>query len=587
MAQGYRKTKAVLSLLAGGALLAGAGGIWWYRQVELLREERDNGRLEKAQDMLEAGDPRQALVYIPSAFRMAAMDPARIRAWQMLELDAAEKARDIERLVKLYGQIPDEVLKREEASILVSRLLMHSQDMGEYRKLRDAWKGRESMLESWFVLEADQFLVNKDKMGAMNYLQSRSFPGARDAGRLMRLAMIAGERDTDAARGYLDRARNAAPAQPDVHFFLADFYEKMEALIPARLEYLMAFATVPTNIFFGDQVGEFYRRQGDADLAMHVWGSIIDQPFSEPIWIKVLFWSKVMKPATVDLTSREVPSNGPLGPIVTLIASLPPSTFWRDSADLPSAGTASKAIALQCVYWLQLLERLQRGDESKAADLMQLNPNRAKSWKPGLERALIRVLHYRQMKTLQLPGERQDALPPQDETHEIFVGIEEASKKERDRYPAVGVPPEMDALLMNDHVFSWLLLAAGWTEAGLQLAEGLDPMAASAPGWAWDLVYRGLAANRGKGEASAFLESSGRTAPAQDPEGEVELPQGAGFAPVIDVNESPVQRVVRACQEENWSEVHHAVLDLVERTGDLGKASRELRAVEAQFGGAP
>lgn len=586
MAQGYRKTKAILALLAGGALLAGAGGFWWYGQVEHLRAERDSDRLTKAQDALEAGDPRQALVFIPSAFRMAGMDEQRIRTWQKLELDAAEKARDIERIVKLYGQIPSEVLKKEEASLLAARFFMHINDGAEFRKIRESWKGREAMEESWFVMEADQFLVNKDKVGAMVYLQSKSFAGTKDSGRLMRMAMIAGEKDTDEALGYLDQARNASPAQPDVHFFLGDFYEKMEKPIPARLEYLLSLAVVPGNIFFGDQLAEFYRRQGNSDLAMFTWGSLIDQPFSEPIWMKVLFWSKVMKPSTVDIAKREPPSTGPLGAVVARMASMPPDSFWMENSEEPTSGTASQAIAIQCVYWLQLLERLKAKDEAKAADLMELNPNRAKSWKPGLERALIRVLHYRQMKTLQLPGEQQDVLPPQDEKHEVFTAIEDATKQERDNYPAVGVSREMDALLGSDRIFSWLLLASGWTEAGLRLGEGLAPMGEEAPAWAWDLMYRGIAANRGKTEATQFLEKHGRPVPAGDPRAEVVLPDGSGFAPVVGVDEPAADRVARACREENWSDVHHAVMDLVKRAGDLGKASRELRTVETQFGGA-
>src|SRR5207248_2058510 len=141
----------------------------------------------------------------------------------------------------------------------------------------------------WFELDVDALLRRGRRAEAAALLNSQSFSGAADCGRLARLAMLNTPANLKAAWDYLDRAFALDPHNPEVRLFRGEILDGVGRHDPAKVEYLAALEADPDNPFIRDQLAEFYRRAGSYDLAMITWASgLTNNSATDLIWLKTV-----------------------------------------------------------------------------------------------------------------------------------------------------------------------------------------------------------------------------------------------------------------------------------------------------------
>ncbi len=488
-----------LSVLGGATLLA--GGIRW-RSFVVAKQEK--AQITATQRLLQEGRSADALSIIWSH---GGMPPAGEREGQWLEFEvtALEQMKDARYLLPLYDKHPALFDKHEYASAIVARALLQSHDKEGYAKLLGHWEKIKKHPEYWFEIEADNRIANGDRAGATSLLKTARFEGDKDCGRLLRLATIAANSDLKAAWQYLQEAFQKNPKHPDVRSFRGQVLERLGKPEWARVEYTAALVTNPNNPLLRDQLAQFYLRRQNYELALQTWQDGMKSPSLDAIWLKSLFWSKLYRP--IDTANIGKCPSGDLEPLVTSLQHIPKENLWDDSAfeSLTEARRYEKQRPE--VYWLKLLNSLQRGDDAAALALLQKNSFRATSYQPYLERALVQVLTYRKSKTL--PAKIEGFTPlsySEAEQHQFILEIERSAGK--------SVSPQLDKFLRSDHVFSALCFAVGWCEAGLTLLGDTNRvLPADTPAWYAYAVTQSLRSNRSTEAAVAFAKQQAPSSP--------------------------------------------------------------------------
>lgn len=469
-----------------GALLAcflfgGVIAVRAWRKAVMARLEEQ--AFSRATLLVKAGAPLGALACIDEEPR----SDLRL-AWSKLEFEAMVAARHIPRLVSAYGRDPKRVLAHEEASLLVARALVAARQRDGFTQLRDHWRGRELRQEWWLALDADLLGFDGKPREAEALLRSRKFEGEPESTRLVRLALLAAGRSLQESWALLDRAYELAPRNPEIRSFRAQILESINKSAQARVEYVSAHVADPKNPLLRDDLAEFYRRQGDYDLALRTWRDALALPAPDFIAVKEAFWSRLIQSGATPASRSKV--QGSLAPLAEFINTLPSGCMWDAEAfgRLPQGERFARERAE--VFWLQLIELLRTGGEKEATALLRENRFRDRSWRPDLETALSRILHFRRQGSLAALGVA--STPGATNSHPFFQELERLSKAERVGGKATSVPADLTAFLNSGNAFAAAFLAAGWREAALSLAP---PRVAEpvpiwfAYGWAQCLRY--------------------------------------------------------------------------------------------------
>lgn len=501
------------ALLGLGVLILGiaivAGFFSWRSYVIRSQEQRS---LANAERLIEQDRPNEALEIIKTM--KASSQPDNSGKWLSLEIRALEQSRNIHRLLYLYSQYPLEVLGHEKASILVARALLETRKLDLFTQLRDSWRPREKSPEFWFALDADALIIQKKQSEALAFLTSRSFKGAADCGRLVRLALFKAEANLDQAWNLLEEAYRADPHNPDVRSFRAQVLEYEGKMPSARFEYVAAFLSDPKNPLLRDQLADFYRRQSNYGLALQTWIEGLASPVPDFFWIKTLFWARVTHPVKIDLTNSVTPS-GEMAPLIEAMQNLKKETFW-DSNLLGDELSLSKiAGSRQEIFWLQLIQALHEGSEARAMELLKSSSFKRSSFHPELERTLQIVLVYRRWGVFVEPEGK--AIKPSTSGkfgHQLFEHLHKLTNKKDSSYKNVTIPADLDALLKSKEAFSSVFLAAGWLEAAIGLHK-LPVIPDDFPDWVAYGFTQALRYNKGN---KAALEFAGhqKTTPALD-----------------------------------------------------------------------
>jgi predicted Zn-dependent protease len=483
-----------------GLLAAVAAGAWvgltqWSSYVAA---RNDDQLYRTAATLLATGKVAAAAEVIRSRPTGQNTSAGTSRRWRDLQVATAALLRQVPQLLAIEARWPESIAANEDASLLVARVRLDSGHYEEANKLMAKWTNRSGQPQVWFALEVDALLAQKKRSAALALLQSRSFAGPADCGRLLRLALLS-VNDLPAAWKYLDQAYALDPRNTDVRSFRAQILERIGKRPLARVEYVAAYVAAPSNPMLGDQLAEFYRRGGDYDDALDTWAGESSKPLFDFIWTKAWFWSHVVRP-----TKLAAPRGDELGALVKLEAGLPPNTFWnaaRFAATAPARGYPGQQ---QEIYWLGLLEMLRHHDEKGAAEALRLNPPGTQSWAPDLETALRHILSYRADGVLNPRNQPMLTLSaPADQLHPFFVELDDLAHAERTGGPVM--PPEMARLLHGDAAFAAAMLATGWSEAALRLSTP-DEKCDGLPGWFAYGYIQALRVNRGNEPALAFAQ---------------------------------------------------------------------------------
>ena len=324
-----------------------------------------------------------------------------------------------------------------------------------------------------------------------------------EAQRLIRLALVTAERDPVEACKLLDQAVAMQPTNSVARWSRGEVLERMGRMRMARVEYVSALTASPGNLYWRDQLAEFYLRSHNHDLAVATWQETPVKPFPDFIQLKLQFFNRVLRPDQTNSPVATAP--GELEPLVRLIEGLKPGRFFDAEAfkRLPFAG--SYAAQRPEVFWLRLLDLLQTGGESAALDMFTTEAPRLQSWDPDLAGAVARVLYYRKKQSLNPPGIAFRSMWAETNRPPFFALIERAARDEQAAPDhKAKLSPDFSSLLRGSNIFSHLFMTAGWREAALQLrhsphVEPGEPDALTAA------YAEALSLNRNAGAALDFL----------------------------------------------------------------------------------
>jgi hypothetical protein len=221
-------------------LVGGVIGVRAWRKSVMARLEEQ--AFSRATLLVRGGTPLDALACIDEEPR------SDIRlAWSKLEFEAIVAARHIPRLISAYGRDRKRVMEHEEASLLAARAFLAARQKEDFSRIRDAWRGREARPELWLALDSDVLCFDGKPREAEKLLRSRSFDGEAEATRLIRLGLLAANRNLQEAWSLLDRAFDLAPANPEIRSFRAQILEAINKPAQARVEYVAAHVADPKN----------------------------------------------------------------------------------------------------------------------------------------------------------------------------------------------------------------------------------------------------------------------------------------------------------------------------------------------------
>lgn len=539
----------ILSLFVGGA--------YWYLSQELSPKDllQKSGLIsadpqkdfDLAEKWLEKGEWDKSLRIIRAYNNLPKEERGKGIEWQDLELQVLYQSKNFPGLVQFYRTHPKILDKHEEISFLLAQVFVQFRQFNDYDKLWARWKNREKTLErDWFLVDVDSLLFRQRFDEAYKVLTSRKFDNKDDIPRLIRLAMLLSQQDVEKAWSVMEEAYQLDPSDSRVRTLRGNILEAVGKVRLARVEYMAAFMSDSQDPAARDQLGEFYRRHRDYVLAIATWGGGLEQEGTDFLWSKTWFWNRVVQSLEFDWASKESPQ-GRLKPFVDYLKQLPQGQFWNESqfAQLPESPLYSRS--RQEVYWLRLMDDLKNGREQDALQRLESNQFVAQSWYPRLEETLKQVLYYRKDGTLPLPspsvsqlnneGEIKNQLSVPDvivQDNPFFLQIDAMaalSREERKEQMAV----ELDALLKSDEVFSLVMIAAGWREAGIQLLN-TEVLSESHPGWSTYMIGQALQINRGSAEALLFVAKQHKEPIVRLLEGELLIQTGNVDAGVAQLN---------------------------------------------------
>lgn len=513
-----RRIGTIIIILIALSLL-GLGYIYWRHHAWLhnrpaINKEEEAADFKKAEDLLHHSQPEEALNIISKYSGEIESNNEEGKKWLDLLIAASEQTFDVSQLIILYPYYPQAFQKHEKASLIVANNLLATGKGKDYKALRNLWKGHEQNLNAWFLLDADNLLLEGKQKEAKQWLLSKSFEGKDDTGRLIRLALLSVAESPKDAWDYLSQAYSKDPKNPEIRTYRAKLLEAIGKNSLALSEYTAAAQIAPKNLFLQDQLAEFYLRHKDYVDALQVWESFLNPPSADFIWEKTLFWNKVIKPIKYDWTKTK-PPKGTLQPYIEYLLSLKPGVFWDKVAfdKLPDASSYLKN--QQSTFWLRLLELFKKGNEKEAWNLLQYNPFEKLSWDPDLEAALKRILAFRKSKTFifdqssiaskNINSELSFKTEARTIESPLFTQLENLSKAdhlEKEKKP-IKVPADLEALLLSQEVFSAAFLSAGWMEAAIQL-HAINFIPDNFPDWVAYGYTQALRMNEGNLKALEF-----------------------------------------------------------------------------------
>jgi hypothetical protein len=484
---------------------------------------KESEEYREAQMLIQSDRPQEALKLIKKYREEALEQGSQTQAnqWLDLAISALENIpEDTSILVNLYEMYPSLFIHHEQASLVVAGALISEKKINEYRQLRAEWQERTSRPGAWFVLDADALLTQGKTVDAYVLLNSRSFPGAEDTPRLIRLALInALQNNMSESWRYLTEAEKKDPRNPLIHMFRAQVMEIVNQLSMARVEYIKAVEEAPDNPLMIDQLAEFYRRHKQYALALKTWEKGFSLPNSDILWLQALFWSKTYHPILFDWSSIAVPE-GKRKPLIEYLINLPEKQFW-DSQKFEKIPDGSFFLSTQQeTFWLRLLDMLQKGNEQQALALLEFNPFYSESWAPILETALKEILIYRKKgvfpiniplpEKLEIPTTFIESSSVPKPPSQLFTQIGEILSQEKSDPAKEQVPADLKALLTSSEAFSATFLAEGWFEAAILLNQ-LEVIPDNFPDWVAVGFTQALRYNRSDEAALEFANKQKNT----------------------------------------------------------------------------
>lgn len=483
-------------LILGTTLGSNVVAFWPFSSSEQHDSAQETQDLEKAKQLLAASQPEKALTLIKTYKDQISDKTENGKQWMDLLIQASTETRNTPQLIILYEKFPKAFENRESAALIIANGFLGAQKGEAYQTLRNSWQGRESKPDAWFLLDADQLLVNGQSQEALEKLKSTTFQGKMESNRLVRLALLTIASQPRQAWEYLTEAAKKDPTNPDIYTYRGRLLEAIGKKNLAQLEYISAIQANPSDFRLQDQLAEFYLRSKQYPLALETWANTLKPNSLDFLWVKTIFWNKVITPLKVKWLQTPIPDTK-LKPYIDYLIALPQGSFWNKTEFDKLTDAPGFLKTQQSAYWLRLLNALKDKDENEAWNLLQYNPFQEISWNPLLEQALKRILIYRKTGNLSIDNypSTSDFIPP--DSPPLFIELETLAKN--------GQKPseELHDLLTSNEAFAAAFLAAGWMEGGIQLHQ-LSVVPANFPDWVAYDYTQALKNNEGPLNALKF-----------------------------------------------------------------------------------
>jgi len=483
----------VVGVLALLMVLVGLGSTGWRSHA---REKRATDTLARAEALLSEQKPLEALALLRRALPQESDTLHEKKA--VLEIRAHLHMRNVPRLLHLYDRHPHLFLPHEEAALFVCRALLQTGNKEPFHILRKSWKGRETDAGTWLALDVDTLLVEGKREAALAMLSEKRPDDASETVRLIRLALFHAPDHLEEAWGYLEEASLLAPYNSDIRLFRGQILEQLGKPGAARVEYVAAHLAEPDNPRVRDQLAEFYRRQGNPNLALATWNAGLTPTAPGYLWLKAIFWGRMVKPLDRDWTQKRNPED-PLTPLVAYLGELSNTTLWNDEAFFQLPDGKMFLSTRQELFWLRVVDHLSRGEENQARTLLSRSPFKKNSWSPEMEEALLALLNFRKWEIF--PKKIENRLPTAKNSHPLFRQLAATVTTQQ---------PELKALMKSPEAFSAFFLAGGWLEAALFLHRTPE-IPKTYPDWVSYGLTQALRYNRGADEAISFAEKQVQT----------------------------------------------------------------------------
>lgn len=454
--------------------------------------------LKLAENYFKKGKTAEALDLISQYQDSIEKQTPHGQRWLSLLTTISEQTLDIPQLALIYDHFPESLKDHEKASLLVAESFVTTGRHDEYVLLRTQWTGRETQKNAWLLLDADHLLGQNKYAEAVSLLNNSQLDGKHEGARLIRLALLHTVENPDRSLEYLAQAQQRDPLNRDVFVYQARIYESMGKGAEALTAYKQAIKNHPKDAGLYDQLAEFYLRHQQYAQALDTWQRSLELPGSDTSWLKTLFWSRVIAPTKTNW-SKVQPPEGKLRPLVLYLLDLPAGKFWDDEAFSRLTDGEYFLKTQQETFWLRLLAALQNYDEHRAAQLIHQSLFREELWNPNLELAILQTLNYRKSGDFI----RDPAFEPKNTA--LYPSLYSHYKMTNE-----GSQDEIDSIMKSREAFMTNFLAAGWSEAALQL-HPLAVLPEKTPEWVIADLSLAIRKNRGDKEAYAFLKKQNQS----------------------------------------------------------------------------
>jgi predicted Zn-dependent protease len=502
----------LLILILGALLLVGVANRRALKEyAQSLFQEDEIAQQQKAEKLLKEGNTLEAVKILQANENSLEYQTEKGKKWVDLLIEISNQTRNAPQMINIYETIPEAFEGNEVRSLQVANAYIISSRTNDYLVLSEKWKDRAARPQDWLVLDADRLILDNQRNQAIKVLQSHTFEGANDTGRLVRLALLSLPDNPQQAWDYLNEAYKKDPQNPDIRTYRARLLEGLGKQPLALSEYIAAVKTSPNNIFLRDQLAEFYLRSSRYNSAISIWLEALKKTPYAPLWVKAFFWNRVVTPINYNWKSL-APEKSDLEPLVNYLENLPNNEFWNTKNFDKITNGQRFLTTQQATFWLRLINDLKNGRESDAEELLQYNPFEKTSWNHALEIALRRILNFRKTGRLNI-----DEAPMTTNSATLDSGIAAPNSTEGDflrelnKYAAQPppedssgqIPESLRALLLSKDAFSAVFLSTGWNEAAIQLRT-LDVYPDSFPKWVAIAMTQALRTNRSNEEALTF-----------------------------------------------------------------------------------
>lgn len=432
-------------------------------------DNRQKSTFLQVEQLLKEGKTSEALVIIKEHQGEIEQRKPGGREWLLLMIEAAVKAKDGELLTQLYEFAPQQFVGREEASLLVANEWIKGQQQDLFDQLRLNWKGKETQLAAWHVLDVDRLLLQGLRLEAIELLKSEKFEGREDVGRLVRLGLLYSVEDPKGAWKYLTEAQRRDPANASIRSFRGQLLQSVGAESFARHELVEALRLRPGDKEMIAQLADFYISQKEYRQALDIWRKALGGFPNETFLLKATFWSKLVKPESFNVSDMN--TNGNLFPLIEYLQALPKGTFWDNTAFQKLEEGKQYLTERQETYWLRVFQAIKEEKWELLSDLLSYNPFATTSWYPQLEKTLERILQYRKHHSLQIDNPQIVSRDESFKGNSFIERLEQWALIEKKEPAQFELPDALHNLLMSREVFSALMNSVGWYEVGLQLHQ--------------------------------------------------------------------------------------------------------------------